>query len=321
MNERSGSAKTILDCLSVFVLFAVLTAFILSFVFGEKVDRYVLFGVLSFVIICIFLIDHTKAGRQIMPDVRANEQKTKELTAAEKAAALERAIYWNTFYRKPVKLSEFQRKVLDDAFWEMTKNLSDMGAYGVFPADGITSEELYTLWFVNKKTAPLFIKTLSGGFIADIGIDNMSAVIPKEVADRLKPFKRDIQPAPEKKKRRQNREAINRQRRAHKDALVRKKAERAKRAAKKPAKKRQAPNYEFYCREWISQNIGYVTKLIANETAYDQKYANALIPIDKLPPDLVTQQLIAKELKAHKVICRYEIDERGMSIRAKTKKI
>lgn len=322
-HERSDLLKTIGSILFIIALPLILALVVKRF-FGGEVDAVILITILFFETVICSLYRFTKGGRYIWGLCKKDADNEQQYTNDKMDLAVHTAVYKNTFYDKPLKFTAEQRKAYDKAYSKMYRALASLGAKSVKPSDNYTNEEIYTLWF-NRKSAVAFDIVSNGEteLTAYISIEDGEPVIPMDVANELRPFKRGETVVPVVKKRKINKEAIRKQRRNHRLATERKKEQKEKNIAaanrRRALKKRQPPNYEYFAKEWVSQNIGYINKIIAGATNYGEKYADAFIAIDKLPAEMVTKQLIVKKLKDDGVICRYSIEDDGISIRAKTR--
>lgn len=322
--ERSGLITTIGAIATMLFLVTIAFSFIKGVVVEQNFACILWCLIIAIVIIASFIYKRTASGKEFFETFNAPEKQRKKEEKDKKKLAVERAIYSNTYSKKPIKLDEQQRTVYDMAFSDAYDKLVGMGAKNVSTLENMSTEELYTLWFINKTSGPLRVFLDDGSeMIVDVILDGNNAVIHESVEIMLAPYKKSYPEQKPIKKRKVNKKAIKKQRRAHRIAMENKKAQKEKRAeadAKRRAnKKRQPPNYEYFAKEWVSQNIGYVNKMLAGATICGEKYANAFIPNNKLPADTTTQQLVVKKLKDDGVICRYDIEPGGISIRAKTK--
>lgn len=319
--KGSGIFSTIGYIVVAIFLGVSIALWLIGIIFGHDVAGIImLIGFALFLVFSLISLN-TKSGKITKKEIYGPEVEERKKNKEDKERQADNAIYQYTYQNKPITFTERQKFLFDDAFNKASQKLVQMGGYRITLADNMTKEELYTLWFESHSDAPLDVYTMDGTKVrVYTRIQDFEVIIDESAESALMPYKTEVvslTPAPEKKKRMSK---INAQRKAHKAAKKRKKEAKEKHEAeiakKREARRHQPPNYEFLAKEWVSKNIGYVNKMLKNGTIAGEKFVNARLEYDKLPEDHVTWNLIVKKLKEDGVICRYEIDDKGINIKA-----
>lgn len=288
--------------------------YLLKFIFSD----FISFAKLVFVIaiICGFsLLICRKSFAAYLVELKENKKKRQAKEALEKAAKeeneMKQAINAIQFANKPYKISENQKKKLLDFQQQARTYICNKYflANCIFPS--MTDEELYTLLFINHHTITVkCYKPVSEEFVElylkALPNNGFEFLNEKIVSDLVRPESPISKPYTDKKKKRTSNKVkrLRAERKAKKDANI----------IIKNGKKHQKPNYPFLAKEWTIQNMGYLNKLVMDETKKGNKQIVVIVPTDKLPDDRNVWGYIGGRLKDDDEVDNFVVVADGLKL-------
>lgn len=225
----------------------------------------------------------------------------------EEKKRMEKVLYDTTYANKPHSLTQEQKNQLLKFGGEVGTFLHDTYTVQSFKYCTIKLTEIYTLLFINGYTIDANVIMQNGDNLTiEIKQENGHFVIPQESLELLAPYKTSklpVKKSPKKKK--VSPKVINarKKRRAKKQGNV----------IIKNGKEFQKGNYDFLAKEWITQNMGYLNKVIIDELSEGVKDVELIIPKRKLP-EKELWETIGKQLKKQDDISEFSVVSEGLKI-------
>ena len=154
----------------------------------------------------------------------------------------------------------------------------------------------------NKEMLPAICMTFSGHKLS-VYLENGMLLNEEVLEPFARPKEAEKEKPPVKKKRVSTKVKNARMLRKHPDDVI-----------IKNGKRYQRPNYEFFAKEWLIDNIGELSNIVLLASTGIQKKIVAEVPADILPKDRNVWKYIGQQLKQDDEIDQFEVIPTGLKI-------
>ena len=299
MKKEKNELKATI-CISVFLVLCGLSAICsLIFLFTIPVGIYIItVFVIPFILISAILCPKEygllfKEFYKKMESLFIKEKKKNKVDQAE----MIKKLYSNA----PVALNQNQKNALMNLRIKIDKALHKYGVQSWRYVAPLDDTQIYTALFINNAELDISITKFTGekrsGYVNKTGLlgTNMTPadienVIPMTPVKKERKVSKKV--IAERKKRKQS---------VNPDVII------------KNGKEYQAPNYSFIAKEWVTNNMGLLNKMVMDSEKKNGKIT-VTINKDRLPIEKECWKLIGKQLKDDDEIDRYIVEEDALKI-------